>query len=53
VPALVLEWQLSGLFRHCGDVPGDIALGQAGFLSPSIVFRGASCKKDRERRPDD
>lgn len=53
MPALMLERQLSGLFRHCGDVPGDIALGQPGLLSPRIVFHGASCKEDRERRPGD
>jgi hypothetical protein len=51
VPALMLECQLSGLFRHCSDVPGDIALDQPGLLFPWIVFNGASRKEDRERRP--
>jgi hypothetical protein len=36
----MLERQLSGLFRHCSDVPGDIALGQPALLSPCIVFHG-------------
>jgi hypothetical protein len=37
VPALMLECQLSGLFRHCSDVPGDIALGQRENLEAAAL----------------
>jgi hypothetical protein len=50
VPALVFERQLSRLLRHCRDVPGYIALGQPTVLCHWMLFRGAPCKKDRERR---
>ena len=47
--ALMLVRQLARLFRHGGDVPGNVALGHPGLLSRRIAVRGTSCKKDGER----
>jgi len=48
VPALMFEGELSRLFRHRGNVPGNIRFGQPRLLCHWIVFRGASCKEDCE-----
>jgi hypothetical protein len=44
----MFEGELSRLFRHRGNVPGNIRLDQSGLLCPWSVFRDASCKEDRE-----
>ena len=48
MPALMFEGDLSRLFRHLGNIPGNIRLGEPGLLRHRITFRGASCKEDCE-----
>jgi hypothetical protein len=51
VPALMLERQLSGLFRHCGDVPGDMALGQPVCCLPESCSTAHPAKRIANAAP--
>jgi hypothetical protein len=44
----MFEGDLSRLFRHLGNIPGNIRLSQPGWLCHWIAFRGASCKEGYE-----